>query len=175
MPSGRSGEEPLACCGPPRWRRLPGAWMPMWRGSATGRTIRAMSSASSRTGAGRPGRGVAVHDSGFSESGDDALRRWGEERIVERLVRAYRQSRPDIVIPTFLDVPGQHGHHRAMTRAAETALDLAADASAFPEHAGVGLRPWQVSKFYLPAWSGAGYASDDEAPPPPAPPGLPPP
>nr|WP_201864143.1 PIG-L family deacetylase [Microvirga soli] len=109
-----------------------------------------------------------VHDFGFSKNGDDTLRRWGEERIVERLVRAYRRYRPDIVIPTFLDVPGQHGHHRAMTRAAETALALAADPSVFPEHAASGLGPWQVSKYYLPAWSGAGYAYDDEVPPPPA-------
>ncbi|WP_425488173.1 PIG-L family deacetylase [Microvirga mediterraneensis] len=105
-----------------------------------------------------------VHDFGFSKNGDDTLRRWGEERIVERLVRAYRRYRPDIVLPTFLDVPGQHGHHRAMTRAAETALALAADPSAFPEQ---NLAPWQVSKFYLPAWSGASYAYDDEVPPPP--------
>ncbi len=108
-----------------------------------------------------------VHDFGFSKNGDDTLRRWGEQRIVERLVRAYRQYRPDIVIPTFLDVPGQHGHHRAMTRAAEIAFDLAADPSAFPQHAEMGLSPWQVSKFYLPAWSGASYAYDDETPPPP--------
>lgn len=108
-----------------------------------------------------------VHDFGFSKSGDDTLRRWGEERIIERLVRAYRKYRPDIVIPTFLDVPGQHGHHRAMTWAAEKAFVLATDPAAFPEHAELGLRPWQVSKFYLPAWSGAGYAYDDEAPPPP--------
>ena len=109
-----------------------------------------------------------VHDFGFSKNGEDTLRRWGEERIIERLVRAYRQYRPDIVIPTFLDVPGQHGHHRAMTRAAEKAFFLAADAAAFPEHEKLGLRPWQVCKFYLPAWSGAGYAYDDEVPPPPA-------
>lgn len=109
-----------------------------------------------------------VHDFGFSKNGEDTLRRWGEERIVERLVRAYRQYRPDIVIPTFLDVPGQHGHHRAMTRAAEKAFFMAADAAAFPEHEKLGLRPWQVCKFYLPAWSGAGYAYDDEVPPPPA-------
>ncbi|WP_445500820.1 PIG-L family deacetylase [Microvirga sp. G4-2] len=109
-----------------------------------------------------------VHDFGFSKNGDDTLRRWGEERVIERIVRAYRQYRPDIVIPTFLDVPGQHGHHRAMTRAAERAFVLAADPLAFPEHADSGLRPWQVSKFYLPAWSGAGYAYDDEVPPPPA-------
>ncbi|MEZ0168406.1 PIG-L family deacetylase [Microvirga sp. TS319] len=108
-----------------------------------------------------------VHDFGFSKNGEDTLRRWGEDRVVERLVRAYRQYRPDIVIPTFLDVPGQHGHHRAMTRAAETAWALAADPSAFPEHGKLGLSPWQVRKFYLPAWSGASYAYDDEVPPPP--------
>ena len=110
-----------------------------------------------------------VHDFGFSKSGPDTLARWGEERTLERLVRAYRQFRPDIVIPTFLDVPGQHGHHRAMTQAAEAALALAADPTAFPEHAAEGLRPWKVAKYYLPAWSGGGNGYyDDEVPPPPA-------
>ncbi|SMD15350.1 PIG-L family deacetylase [Rhizobium sp. RU36D] len=107
-----------------------------------------------------------VHDFGFSKDGDQTFVRWGEERTVERLVRAYRRERPDIVIPTFLDVPGQHGHHRAMTRAAERAIALAADPSAYPEHREQGLSPWQVAKYYLPAWSGAGDAYDDELPPP---------
>ena len=107
-----------------------------------------------------------VHDFGFSKSGEDTLRRWGEERIVERLVRAYRAERPDIVLPTFLDVPGQHGHHRAMTLAAERAVALAADPAAFPAHLGEGLKPWRVAKFYLPAWSGGGGTYDDELPPP---------
>lgn len=107
-----------------------------------------------------------VHDFGFSKDGDRTFDRWGEERIVERLVRAYRSERPDIVIPTFLDVPGQHGHHRAMTRAAETAIALAADAKAFPEHFTEGLTVWQVGKYYLPAWSGGGDTYDDEVPPP---------
>ncbi len=107
-----------------------------------------------------------IHDFGFSKNGDRTFDRWGEKRIVERLVRAYRQERPDIVLPTFLDVPGQHGHHRAMTRAAETAIGLAADPAAFPEHFEEGLTPWQVAKFYLPAWSGGGDTYDDEVPPP---------
>ncbi|GLQ56491.1 PIG-L family deacetylase [Devosia nitrariae] len=109
-----------------------------------------------------------VHDFGFSKSGTDTLARWGRERIIERLVRAYRQERPDIVIPTFLDVPGQHGHHRAMTEAAEAAIALAADPQAHPEHFAEGLAPWRVAKFYLPAWSGGGETYDDEVPPPPA-------
>ncbi|HUH75955.1 MAG TPA: PIG-L family deacetylase, partial [Devosia sp.] len=109
-----------------------------------------------------------VHDFGFSKSGPDTLARWGKARTIERLVRAYRKWRPDIVIPTFLDVPGQHGHHRAMTEAAETALALAADPTAYPEHFAEGLSVWQVAKYYLPAWSGGGEYYDDEVPPPPA-------
>jgi LmbE family N-acetylglucosaminyl deacetylase len=105
-----------------------------------------------------------VHDFGFSKSGPDTLSRWGEELTVDRLVRAYRQFRPDIVMPTFLDVPGQHGHHRAMTQAAERALVLAAD----PAYQTDNLAPWRVAKFYLPAWSGGGDTYDDEVPPPPA-------
>ena len=108
----------------------------------------------------------SVHDFGFSKDGDGTFAHWGEEKTVERLVRAYRAERPDIVLPTFLDVPGQHGHHRAMTRAAETAIRLAADPHAFTEHLAEGLTPWQVAKFYLPAWPGGGDTYDDELPPP---------
>ncbi|PSJ57076.1 PIG-L family deacetylase [Pseudaminobacter soli (ex Li et al. 2025)] len=107
-----------------------------------------------------------VHDFGFSKDGDRTFDRWGEQRVVERLVRAYRSERPDIVVPTFLDVPGQHGHHRAMTRAAESAIRLAADPNAFTEHFDEGLAPWRVAKYYLPAWSGGGDTYDDEVPPP---------
>lgn len=103
-----------------------------------------------------------VHDFGFSKSGADTLSRWGEDRIIDRLVRTYRRFRPDVVIPTFLDVPGQHGHHRAMTEAAERALALAAD----PGYETEGLAPWTVTKFCLPAWSGGGDTYDDEVPPP---------
>lgn len=107
-----------------------------------------------------------IHDFGFSKNGDDTLQRWGQELLVERLVRAFREERPDIVIPTFLDVPGQHGHHRAMTRAVKTAVERASDPSAHPEHLAEGLKPWRVAKLYLPAWSGGGSTYDDEVPPP---------
>lgn len=109
-----------------------------------------------------------LHDFGFSKHGDDTARRWGEEVLMERMIRAFRTVRPDIVLPTFLDVPGQHGHHRAMTRAAIAAFTAAADPAIHPEHLAEGLAPWQVAKLYLPAWSGAGNSYDDEEPPPPA-------
>ncbi|MGV8855096.1 MAG: PIG-L family deacetylase [Devosia sp.] len=104
----------------------------------------------------------SVFDFGFSKNGTDTLARWGRDTIIARLAIAYRRYRPDIVIPTFLDVPGQHGHHRAMTEAAEAALALAAD----PAFLTAGLEPWSVAKYYLPAWSGGGDTYDDEVPPP---------
>lgn len=106
----------------------------------------------------------AIFDFGFSKSGEETLGRWGRERTLARFVDVLRRERPDVICPTFLDVPGQHGHHRAMTQAAHLVMDLAAD----PGFAGSALAPWQVGKLYLPAWSGAGQAYDDDLPPPPA-------
>lgn len=106
-----------------------------------------------------------IVDFGFSKSGEETLAKWGRDRTLERFVRIVRQARPDILCPTFLDVPGQHGHHRAMTQAAHEVVRLAADPAAYPEQ---GLPPWQVQKLYLPAWSGTGTAYDDDEPPPPA-------
>lgn len=107
-----------------------------------------------------------ITDFGFSKTAEETFGHWGREHALERLVRIVRELRPDIVCPTFLDVSGQHGHHRAMTRAAREAIALAADPAAFPEHAAEGLAPWQVAKLYLPAWSGAGDSYDDDEPPP---------
>jgi LmbE family N-acetylglucosaminyl deacetylase len=105
-----------------------------------------------------------IFDFGFSKSGDDTLRRWGEARLLERLVQLIRSERPDAISPTFLDVPGQHGHHRAMTRCTLRAAELAAHPGfVIPD---TGLPPWRVAKVYLPAFSGAGGSYDDREPPP---------
>ncbi|MFQ6546578.1 PIG-L family deacetylase [Aestuariibius sp. 2305UL40-4] len=103
-------------------------------------------------------------DFGFSKSGEETLGRWGRDHTLRTFVRAVRQARPDILCPTFLDVPGQHGHHRAMTLIAHEVMARAADAAFEVE----GTEPWQIAKLYLPAWSGAGTAYDDDLPPPPA-------
>ncbi|WP_172297291.1 PIG-L family deacetylase [Pseudoruegeria sp. HB172150] len=104
-----------------------------------------------------------ITDFGFSKSGVETLGRWGADRTLARMVEILRIDRPDILCPTFLDIPGQHGHHRAMTESVRLAMAAAADPN-FPSNAA----PWQVKKLYLPAWSGAGQAYDDDLPPPPA-------
>lgn len=105
-----------------------------------------------------------IFDFGFSKSGVETLGKWGKARTLKRFVDIIRMERPDIICPTFLDVPGQHGHHRAMTEAAHLVMDLAAD----PDFTDSDFAPWQVKKLYLTAWSGAGQAYDDDLPPPPA-------
>lgn len=106
----------------------------------------------------------SVTDWRFSKSGGETLAKWDHDRTLARMVHILRRDKPDMVCPTFLDVPGQHGHHRAMTRIAHQAFAAAAD----PGYPGCDLPAWTVSKLYLPAWSGAGRAYDDDLPPPPA-------
>ncbi len=103
----------------------------------------------------------SIRDFRFSKSGAETMAIWGHDHLLHRFVEIVRTDRPDIILPTFLDVPGQHGHHRAMTQAAHEVMTAAADPD-FPSN----LPPWQVSKMYLPAWSGAGQAYDDDLPPP---------
>ncbi|WP_458789796.1 PIG-L family deacetylase [Yoonia sp. MH D7] len=105
-----------------------------------------------------------ITDFGFSKSGIETLGKWDRDRTLARFVEIIRTERPDIICPTFLDVSGQHGHHRAMTEAAHLVMGLAAD----PDFEGSALPVWLVKKMYLPAWSGAGLAYDDDLPPPPA-------
>ncbi|WP_224815640.1 PIG-L family deacetylase [Hasllibacter sp. MH4015] len=105
-----------------------------------------------------------IRDFRFSKSREETIGIWGRERLMDRFVQIVRADRPDILCPTFLDIPGQHGHHRAMTQAAHDVIEAAAD----PTYPGCDLPVWQVSKLYLPAFSGAGGSYDDEVPPPPA-------
>lgn len=103
-----------------------------------------------------------IYDESFSKSAVETLQLWGEDVMMEKLVRAIRESRPDILFTNFQNVFGQHGHHRAMAAAAQEAFHLAADPEAFPEHLAMGLRPWQAKKFYLPAGTGGSREADPE-------------
>ena len=104
-----------------------------------------------------------IRDFGFSKSGGETFEHWGREHSLRQMVKMVRLFKPDILIPTFLDVPGQHGHHRAVTQTTIAAFDHAADKTKFAD---LGLAAWQVNTLYLPAWSGGGGSYDDEVPPP---------
>ena len=66
------------------------------------------------------------------------------------MVKMVRTFKPDIMIPTFLDVPGQHGHHRAVTEATISAFTEANDPNLYSD---LGLQTWQTNALYLPAWA----------------------
>ena len=109
-----------------------------------------------------------ISDFRFSKSGKETLTKWGHRHTLNRFVTVVRREKPDILCPTFLDIPGQHGHHRAMTQLAHEVIVAAADPAVDADFNGKPLPPWSVSKLYLPAWGGGGTAYDDELPPPPA-------
>ena len=104
-----------------------------------------------------------IRDFGFSKSAEQTYEHWGKTHTLRQMVKMVRLFRPDILIPTFLDVPGQHGHHRAVTQTTLAAFDEAARADSFDD---LGLPVWQVNALYLPAWGGGGGSYDDEVPPP---------
>jgi len=140
-------------------------------GTETGATLGALRTAEMEQAAERlsmrlywlsEGPDDTITDFGFSKSGEETLRHWGDARTLKRMVDVVRRERPDIICPTFLDVPGQHGHHRAMTRVAQQIMTLAAKT----DYQDSDLPPWQVKKLFLPAWGGGGTAYDDEVPPP---------
>ncbi|MBH8596925.1 MULTISPECIES: PIG-L family deacetylase [unclassified Thermoactinomyces] len=95
-----------------------------------------------------------IYDFGFSKSPEETLKKWGETLTYERLIRRIRQERPDIIMPSFRDVPTEHGHHRAISELTVRAFKDAADPSVFPEQIKAGLKPWQVKKLYLPGTDG---------------------
>ena len=86
-----------------------------------------------------------IRDFGFSKSGEQTFEHWGREHSLRQMVKMVRLFKPDILIPTFLDVPGQHGHHRAVTQTTIAAFDDAADETKFAD---LGLAAWQVNTLY---------------------------
>jgi LmbE family N-acetylglucosaminyl deacetylase len=104
-----------------------------------------------------------IRDFGFSKSAEQTFEKWGSNHTLRQMVKMVRLFKPDILIPTFLDVPGQHGHHRAVTKTTISAFYEAASHESFAD---LGQKAWQVNTLYLPAWGGGGGSYDDEVPPP---------
>lgn len=91
-------------------------------------------------------------DFGFSKTFEETLSLWGEETILEDLVRFIRTWRPDVIFNhhgrEYEKVSG-HGHHQATGYIIPQAITLAADPSAFPQMLEEGLLPWETKKVYL--------------------------
>ena len=71
-----------------------------------------------------------------------------EHEVVARLVFEIRRFRPQVIL-TF-EPGGLYGHpdHIAICNHATTAFHLAADATAFPHHMAIGIRPHQTERLF---------------------------
>ena len=91
-------------------------------------------------------------DFGFSKTLEEALSMWGQETVLEDMVRFIRMWRPDVILnhhlSEYLGVTG-HGHHQATGYLVPMAIELAADPNAYPEMIEEGQLPWTTQKVYL--------------------------
>ena len=108
-------------------------------------------------------RDSTINDFGLSKSAEETFGFWGKEHTIKRMILMVRAYKPDIIIPTFLDVNGQHGHHRAVTRATIEAYETSNKKDIYPD---INFKPWKISQIFLPAWGGGGGSYDDEEAPP---------
>ena len=91
----------------------------------------------------------SIYDFGIEKTAEATLEKWGEEETYRRLIHFIRAYQPDIVMPAFLDIDSEHGHHRAIAILTEKAFKDAADPTVFPEQL-KQVNTWQIKKLYLP-------------------------
>src|SRR5690349_8494479 len=88
-------------------------------------------------------------DYGFSKTREEALEKWGYERVLSDVVRVIRMTRPLVITSVFIGAPTDgHGNHQVSGQMAQEAFLAAGDPNRFPEQIREGLRPWQPLKVY---------------------------
>ena len=90
-----------------------------------------------------------VSDYGFSKTKEEALEKWGHDRVLADVVRVVRKTRPLVVTSVFVGgLTDGHGNHQVAGQMAQEAFRAAADPTMFPEQLKEGLRPWKPLKDY---------------------------
>ncbi len=92
---------------------------------------------------------TSVIDYGFSKTREEALEKWGYDRVLSDVVRVVRMTRPLIVTSVFIGAPTDgHGNHQVAGQMAQEVFSAAGDPNKFPEQIREGLRPWTPIKVY---------------------------
>ncbi|GAB3558204.1 PIG-L family deacetylase [Spirosoma fluminis] len=87
-----------------------------------------------------------AYDFGFSKSTNEAVRTWGQDKVLADVVWMIRKHQPDVIITRFPpDARAGHGHHSASGFLAEEAFKIANDANRFPEQLAY-VKPWQAKR-----------------------------
>jgi LmbE family N-acetylglucosaminyl deacetylase len=90
-----------------------------------------------------------VVDYGFSKTREEALEKWGHERVLSDAVRVVRMTRPLVMTSVFVGAATDgHGHHQLAGEISQEAWVAAGDPNRFPEQIREGLRPWSPLKVY---------------------------
>lgn len=90
-----------------------------------------------------------VIDYGFSKTREEALDKWGYDRVLSDVVRVVRMTRPLVITSVFIGAPTDgHGNHQVAGQMAQEAYVAAGDPNRFPEQIREGLRPWKPLKVY---------------------------
>ncbi len=87
-------------------------------------------------------------DFGYCFETEEALKKWGAEDTLSRLVYFYRLIRPHIIITKHNKFNDEHCQHKALVVLAEKAFELSSDPAAYPEMIKEGLLPWRPTRFY---------------------------
>ncbi|MFZ0632960.1 MAG: PIG-L family deacetylase [Acidobacteriaceae bacterium] len=88
-------------------------------------------------------------DYGFSKTLEEALDKWGSDRLLYDVVRVVRMTRPLVVTSVFVGGPSDgHGNHAAAGMFAQKVFLAAGDPTVFPDQIRAGLRPWNPLKEY---------------------------
>jgi LmbE family N-acetylglucosaminyl deacetylase len=90
-----------------------------------------------------------VIDYGFSKTREEALEKWGYDRVLSDVVRVVRMTRPLVITSSFVGAPTDgHGNHQVSGQMAQEVFLAAGDPTKFPEQLREGLRPWSPLKVY---------------------------
>jgi LmbE family N-acetylglucosaminyl deacetylase len=88
-------------------------------------------------------------DFGFSKTREEAMEKWGHDRVLYDAVLAVRRERPWVITSTFIGgITDGHGHHQVSGQIAQEVYDAAGDPNIFPEQFKLGLRPWKPFAVY---------------------------
>ena len=93
---------------------------------------------------------TSAADYGFSKRLDEAIEKWGRDKVIADAVRVIRMERPLVIVSRFQgNARDGHGQHQAAGAVAREAFGTAGDPSRFSDQIAEGLRPWQPRRLYL--------------------------
>lgn len=98
-------------------------------------------------------------DFGYSKTADEALEKWGRDKVLSDIVWVIRKFRPDIIVLRFSGTPRDgHGHHQASAILGKEAFFAAADKNRFPEQLRY-VQPWQAKRLF---WNVFSFTPEQE-------------